>query len=130
LDSNKQALKLLGGEDRLSLAKRSGRKSGSAATTSKVTFGRTTSNHPLIPKQLEEAVKKNPAQFVGKSSGIMNRKHRCRISKRHVCDDCSTKRLVEGGVESRVSDANFTGGGRRGQGASNRLQEKAESHSR
>jgi hypothetical protein len=48
-------------------------------------------------------VKKNPAQFVGKSSGIMNRKHRCRISKRHVCDDCSTKRLVEGGVESRVS---------------------------
>jgi hypothetical protein len=44
-----------------------------------------------------EAVK-NPAQFVGKF-GIMNRKHRCRISKRHVRDECSTKRLVKAGLK-------------------------------
>jgi hypothetical protein len=60
-------------------------------------FGRTTSNPFPIPKQLEEAVK-NPAQFVGKF-GIMNRKHRCRISKRHVRDECSTKRLVKAGLK-------------------------------
>jgi hypothetical protein len=38
---------------------------------------------------------------------ITNRKHRCRISRRHVCDDCSSKRIVEGDEEHRVSDGQF-----------------------
>ena len=44
-----------------------------------------------------------------KAFGIMNRKHRCRISRRHICDECSTKRVVESenGEEHRVSDGQF-----------------------
>lgn len=38
---------------------------------------------------------------------IMNRRHRCRISKRHVCDECSLKRIVENGEEHRISDGQF-----------------------
>eukprot|EP00980_Cylindrotheca_fusiformis_P010792 scaffold2442_cov146-Cylindrotheca_fusiformis.AAC.7 len=38
---------------------------------------------------------------------LMNRKHRCRISRRHVCDECSTKRIVCDGEEHRVSDGQF-----------------------
>ena len=38
---------------------------------------------------------------------ITNRKHRCRISRRHVCDECSSKRIVEGVEEHRVSDGQF-----------------------
>jgi hypothetical protein len=60
---------------------------------------------------------KNPAQSVGMSSETH------RFSKRHVCDDCSTKRLVEDGVERRVSDGQFF---LAAVDASNRLQEKAE----
>ena len=35
---------------------------------------------------------------------ISQRQHRCRISKRYVCNDCSSKRLSDGEAEHRVSD--------------------------
>ena len=35
---------------------------------------------------------------------ISQRQHRCRISKRYVCNDCSSKRLSDGEAEYRVSD--------------------------
>jgi uncharacterized coiled-coil protein SlyX len=38
---------------------------------------------------------------------LMNRKHRCRISRRHVCDECSSKRIFSEGEEHRVSDGQF-----------------------
>jgi hypothetical protein len=38
---------------------------------------------------------------------LMNRKHKCRISRRYVCDDCSAKRLVQGTAEYRISDGQF-----------------------
>ncbi len=38
---------------------------------------------------------------------ITNRKHRCRVARRHVCDECSSKRIVEGVEEHRVSDGQF-----------------------
>eukprot|EP00934_Nitzschia_sp_Nitz4_P009330 Nitzschia sp. Nitz4//scaffold156_size52432//26049//30881//NITZ4_006827-RA/size52432-snap-gene-0.13-mRNA-1//-1//CDS//3329537415//9320//frame0 len=38
---------------------------------------------------------------------ITNRKHRCRISRRHVCEECSTKRVKENGEDHRVSDGQF-----------------------
>jgi hypothetical protein len=38
---------------------------------------------------------------------LMNRKHRCRISRRHVCDECSSKRILSEGEEHRVSDGQF-----------------------
>lgn len=39
---------------------------------------------------------------------LMNRKHRCRISRRHACDECSSKRVIgKDGEEHRVSDGQF-----------------------
>lgn len=38
---------------------------------------------------------------------IRNRQHRCRISRRYLCDECSTKRLKDGSIEHRVSDGQF-----------------------
>lgn len=38
---------------------------------------------------------------------LMNRKHRCRIARRHVCDECSSKRVVKDGEEHRISDGQF-----------------------
>lgn len=38
---------------------------------------------------------------------ITNRKHRCRISRRHVCDECSSKRVIENEEEHRISDGQF-----------------------
>lgn len=38
---------------------------------------------------------------------IRNRQHRCRISGRYVCDECSTKRVKDEFTEHRVSDGQF-----------------------
>mmetsp|Transcript_34091 Transcript_34091/g.82441 ORF Transcript_34091/g.82441 Transcript_34091/m.82441 type:complete len:1114 (+) Transcript_34091:88-3429(+) len=38
---------------------------------------------------------------------ITNRKHLCRVSCRYVCNECSTKRLIENGSEQRISDGQF-----------------------
>ena len=38
---------------------------------------------------------------------LMNRKHKCRVTRKYVCDACSTKRLVQGTVEYRLSDGQF-----------------------
>lgn len=38
---------------------------------------------------------------------ITNRKQFCHISTRYVCNDCSTKRVVEGGRDVRVSDGQY-----------------------
>jgi len=38
---------------------------------------------------------------------LMNRKHKCCISTKYVCDDCSTKRMKENGKEFRLSDGQF-----------------------
>lgn len=38
---------------------------------------------------------------------LSNRKHRCRISRRHVCDECSSKRVRSGVEGHRVSDGQF-----------------------
>jgi len=39
---------------------------------------------------------------------LMNRKHRCRITRRFVCDDCSKKRVAEDGLEYRITDGQFS----------------------
>lgn len=41
---------------------------------------------------------------------ISNRKQFCQVSYRYVCNDCSTKRLVDDGKDYRVSDGQFNAG--------------------
>lgn len=38
---------------------------------------------------------------------ISNRQHLCRVSRRYVCNDCSTKRVLVNGSENRISDGVF-----------------------
>jgi hypothetical protein len=38
---------------------------------------------------------------------LMNRKHKCRVSRRYICDECSTKRILCDGKEYRLSDGQF-----------------------
>lgn len=38
---------------------------------------------------------------------LVNRQHRCRVTKRYVCDDCSSKRVSNGAGEHRVTDGQF-----------------------
>ena len=42
-----------------------------------------------------------------KAFTLLTRKHRCRISWRHLCDECSSKRIVVASKEYRVSDGQF-----------------------
>jgi hypothetical protein len=42
-----------------------------------------------------------------KKFGMMTRKHRCRISRRFICDECSTRRIFDNDEEHRVSDGQF-----------------------
>jgi len=42
-----------------------------------------------------------------KKFGLISRKHRCRISRRYICDECSTHRVIVNGIEYRVSDGQF-----------------------
>jgi hypothetical protein len=42
-----------------------------------------------------------------KKFGMVTRKHRCRISRRFICDECSTRRIFDNDEEHRVSDGQF-----------------------
>lgn len=42
-----------------------------------------------------------------KAFGMLVRKHRCRLSRRFVCDECSSQRVVGNGEEHRVSDGQY-----------------------
>ena len=49
----------------------------------------------------------NSCAICWKKFGLISRKHRCRISRRYTCDECTTQRLVVNGIEYRVSDGQF-----------------------
>eukprot|EP00547_Thalassionema_nitzschioides_P003753 CAMPEP_0194217178 /NCGR_PEP_ID=MMETSP0156-20130528/20536_1 /TAXON_ID=33649 /ORGANISM="Thalassionema nitzschioides, Strain L26-B" /LENGTH=926 /DNA_ID=CAMNT_0038946149 /DNA_START=189 /DNA_END=2969 /DNA_ORIENTATION=- len=38
---------------------------------------------------------------------LMNRKHKCRVSMKYVCDECSMRRIEDCGQEYRISDGQF-----------------------
>jgi uncharacterized protein YlaI len=69
---------------------------------------------------------------------IANRKHLCRASGRYVCNDCSTKRVLENGTEQRITDGLFNlasferkavGGTRKSQVSSHNATSRLESKS-
>ena len=42
-----------------------------------------------------------------KKFGMLTRKHRCRISRRFLCDECSSHRIIVDDEEQRISDGQF-----------------------
>ena len=107
LDTDKQTLGLLGGEDRLQRARKEwtdqGKVPGSAPTK-------------LLK---DDKASFNDTNTAGGSDSmscaicwtafgtLMNCKNKCRVSRWYVCDDCSTKRIMKDGTEHRVSDGQF-----------------------
>ena len=106
IDTNQPLLRLLGGAELLSQAKKGWTQKG------KVEAG------PAILIQRDNSMKLENSREPGgnnekscaicwKPFGMIVRKHRCRVSWRHVCDECSSKRITRGGEDHRVSDGQF-----------------------
>ena len=106
IDTNQRLLHLFGGSEILSQAKKGW------AQKVKVDAG------PAVTIQRDNSMKLDNAEDPGgnndkscaicwKPFGLIIRKHKCRVSWRHVCDDCSSKRITRGGQDHRVSDGQF-----------------------
>lgn len=105
IQSNKELFDLLGGQ-RLVAAE------GKWKETNK-----TNSNGTLVFHTDKIAIEDSPAPggsdakscfICWKPFGTLtNRKHRCRVARRHVCDECSSARVLDDGEEHRVTDGQF-----------------------
>lgn len=107
LESNKKLVTLLGGNDRLKAATKAWQeaKSCQAPIDFVVPFEQDSAfEDRTVPGGSSE---KSCAVCWSKFGSIMNRKHRCRISHRYVCDDCSSKRVSLEENDIRVSDGQF-----------------------
>jgi len=125
LDS-KQIIALLGGEDRLGPAKKEWGTLKAVNATGMVSL-LTDDKETISDSDAAGGSSEKSCAICWKTFGLLNRKHRCRVMRRHVCDDCSTKRLIQGGVEYRISDGQFLlAAVDAGNEASERLQAKSE----
>ncbi|CAJ1949424.1 unnamed protein product [Cylindrotheca closterium] len=108
IESNKQLTETLGGIDRLKAAQKSWEVRKPVSTESKA-FVFHTDNKSLIDNSLAPGGSDEKSCFVcWKQFGkLVNRKHRCRITKRYICDFCSSKRILSNGEEHRVSDGQY-----------------------
>lgn len=107
IDSNKRVLNLFGGIDRLNGAKKewSYNKTISAPSTFHLPFEHESAfEDKLVPGGTNE---KSCAICWKEFGSIMNRRHKCRVTLRFVCDDCSSKRVLYEDKEYRISDGQF-----------------------
>jgi hypothetical protein len=107
LYSNKQLTHVLGGPDRQNAAQEiwnSIQPAQSPSGTFKFHTDKLVINDSQAPGGSDERSCAICWKVFGK---LINRKHRCRISRRHICDECSTKRVFCSGEEHRVSDGQF-----------------------
>jgi len=107
IESNKTLMNLLGGNDRLKASRRiwEDEKTSEAPPTLKVPFENDVAyGEKWAPGANSE---KSCAICWTQFGSLMNRKHKCRMSERYVCDDCSTKRVFVEGKEIRFSDGQF-----------------------
>ena len=108
LDYSKDIYLMLGGEERLTAAQKEWTDREAVVANSKmdllkddkVSFAETSAAGGNSDKSCAICWKEFGA--------IVNRKHKCRITRRYVCDACSSKRVVLQGTETfRVSDGQF-----------------------
>lgn len=106
IDTNVRLLHLLGGSDLLSWAKKDWTNKAKVDAGPQVTIQR---DNSIVLENSDEPGGTNDKScaICWKPFGLLVRKHKCRVSWRYVCDDCSTKRIVRGGKEHRVSDGQF-----------------------
>eukprot|EP00563_Minutocellus_polymorphus_P001389 CAMPEP_0181033302 /NCGR_PEP_ID=MMETSP1070-20121207/7185_1 /TAXON_ID=265543 /ORGANISM="Minutocellus polymorphus, Strain NH13" /LENGTH=1070 /DNA_ID=CAMNT_0023110721 /DNA_START=91 /DNA_END=3306 /DNA_ORIENTATION=- len=102
IDENATLVDLLGGEKVLREAKNEWHEEVA------VRDSKTMDLTPNLPKE-EMRGDANSCTICWKTFGtVSNRRHSCRITRRYVCDECSTKRMYDSrAVEHRISDGQF-----------------------
>jgi len=107
IDSNATLMTFFGGSERLGNAKKEWDQFKQVPSVGKLMLHRLDST-PLVDSDAPGGTDEKSCAICWKAFGtIRNRKHKCRVSKRYVCDDCSGKRVVEEKEEFRVSDGQF-----------------------
>jgi DNA-directed RNA polymerase subunit RPC12/RpoP len=107
IESDDHLLNLLGGKERLLLAKKEWEQLDKVSTMC-----------TNVLDEYKEAFEESTSGPGGSDSlscaicwsefgAFVNRKHKCRVSRKFVCDDCSSKRLVQVSTEYRLSDGQF-----------------------
>lgn len=109
LETNKTAMEFLGGSERLARAKKS---FAGLSTVAATQFLRSTLEQ-ADSMTLEDSNEpggnheKSCAICWSVFGSVMKRKHKCRVTHRYLCDDCSSKRVLFEGKEYRLSDGQF-----------------------
>ena len=106
LDSDKQIVTLLGGESRLSSARKEWSNMKKVATTVTKNLA---ADSDVFASSTDAGGSDSLSCAICWSvfGSLMNRKHKCRVTVRYVCDECSAKRLVQVCSEYRLSDGQF-----------------------
>jgi hypothetical protein len=105
IDSNKDLMDLLGGKERLEACRKMWLEDKVAAWTGKMMIHQ---DKALADSDAPGGSNDKSCAICWSSFGtIMNRKHKCRVSLKYVCDECSTKRIKEDGQCHRLSDGQF-----------------------
>lgn len=108
IDSNKTLIKLLGDGDRLKEAKDHWSQIKTVEGTGRVTIRKEASRGNLEDSEAPGGSHDKSCAICWREFGtLMNRKQKCMVSMRYLCDECSGKRIVIDNEEHRVSDGQF-----------------------
>lgn len=107
LDSNRAVMQMLGGDELLKQAEREwnlfnvvdATKAADLLQDDKTSFSETDAPGGSSDKSCAICWK----EF----GSLVNRKHKCRVTRRFVCDACSSKRMIREGQEYRITDGQF-----------------------
>jgi DNA-directed RNA polymerase subunit RPC12/RpoP len=99
---------LLGGEERLWRAREQWDEFKAVEATGKISLCVEDIRSPITDSEDPGGSSEKSCAICWKPFGsLVNRKHRCRATRRHVCDECSSKRVVQDGKDHRVCDGQF-----------------------
>jgi hypothetical protein len=105
--ANEHVLHLLGGRERLNSAQSLYGDLGCVMIDDESRVPRRDDSSNIKDSDAKGGNNDRSCAICGKNFSLLNRKHRCRVSWRHLCDECSSKRILVNGKEYRVSDGQF-----------------------
>jgi hypothetical protein len=103
IQANKDLMKILETEG-ISVARKTGKPEPVPASSKSVFF---TDKLAIENSSAPGGSDEKSCAICWKGFGMLVRKHRCRLSRRFICDECSTQRVIFNGEEYRVSDGQF-----------------------
>lgn len=108
IDGNKMIVRLIGGDDRLKVAWSHFMQQKAVASNERLMLTRDVPRSGLLDWPHPGGSDATSCALCWKAFGMMtNRKQVCRVTKRYLCDECSTKRVVDQGQDYRVSDGQY-----------------------